>query len=58
VWAGPEGTKLPFASFDEMEQFLATAAVLKLDEIGPEWKIWFIDSTRAFAPDRDLADTD
>ena len=26
--------------------------------IGPKWKIWFIDSTRAFAPDRDLEGTE
>lgn len=25
--------------------------------IGPEWKIWFIDATRSFPPDRDLLDT-
>ena len=34
AWVGPEGTTLPFTSFDEMEQFLSTAAILEVDDIG------------------------
>ena len=33
VWAGPDGSPLPFAGSDEIERFLSTAVILEAKEI-------------------------